>query len=112
MATREPANFHALAAEVAQLLGRPEPDGLLTARQVASRFNVDRSWVYAHANELGVIRLGNGSRPRLRFDPAVVAQCLLPSPLAAAPTALSRVAASPVPLLPIKSTCRRRTLDS
>jgi hypothetical protein len=112
MATSQPANLHALAAEVAQLLARPESDGLLTARQVASRFNVDRNWVYAHANELGVIRLGNGPRPRLRFDSAVVARCLLPSPLAAGPTAVARGTATHVPLLPIKSTRMRRTLDS
>jgi hypothetical protein len=111
MAASEPANLHALAAEVAQLLGRPELDGLLTARQVAARFNVDRSWVYAHANELGVIRLGNGPRPRLRFDAAVVAQRLLPSPPAAFSTAQSPGAATPVPLLPIRSTRRPRTLD-
>jgi hypothetical protein len=53
------------------LLRRPaEPaDGLLTAAQVAARFNVDRGWVYAHAEQLGVVRLGDGPRPRLRFDP-------------------------------------------
>jgi integrase len=51
---------------------------LLTAADVAWRFNVDRSWVYAHARELGVVRIGDGPRPRLRFDPAVIAQRQLP----------------------------------
>ena len=39
------ASIHELAREVAKLIGRSEPaaDGLLTARQVANRFNVDRS---------------------------------------------------------------------
>lgn len=56
-------------------------ESLLTATDVARRFNVDRSWVYAHARELGVVRIGEGSRPRLRFDPAVIAQKLLaPAP--------------------------------
>jgi hypothetical protein len=112
MAVSDPASVYVLAREVAQLLGHAEPDPLLTAVEVAVRFNVDRSWVYAHANELGVIRLGNGPRPRLRFDAAVVAQRLLPSPPAALPTSWSRGAATSVPLLPIRSTCGRRTLDS
>lgn len=54
-------------------------DALMTAHEVAARFNVQRSWVYAHADELGVVRLGRGPKPRLRFDPAVVAQLLLPA---------------------------------
>ena len=64
--------------QVAAQLGPRLPDALsssmLTAAQVAARFNVDRGWVYAHAAELGVVRLGEGPRARLRFDPAVVAQ--------------------------------------
>ena len=71
-----------LAREVAALLrqGAAAPaERLLTAKEVAERFNVDRGWVYAHARELGVIRIGGGARPRLRFDPAVVAQHLLPT---------------------------------
>jgi hypothetical protein len=48
------------------------PDGLWTARQVADHYAVTRDFVYAHANELGGIRLGAGPRPRLRFDPATL----------------------------------------
>jgi hypothetical protein len=87
MAVSDPASMQVLAREVAQLLARAERDTLLTAQQVAARFNVDPSWVYAHATELGVIRLGNGPRPRLRFDAAVVEQQLLPSPPALTPSA-------------------------
>jgi len=110
----DPASLEAIAREVAQLLGRdsqPGAHGLLTARQVAARFNVDRSWVYAHADELGVVRLGQGPRPRLRFDPAVVAQHLLarPTRTAAAPSA-SHVGGG-APLLPIKPSQPTRTLD-
>ena len=37
------ASLHAIAREVAKLIGRGDPvDELLTARQVAARFNVDR----------------------------------------------------------------------
>ena len=107
-------SLEAIAREVAQLLSRDDrlgAHGLLTARQVAARFSVERSWVYAHADELGVIRLGHGPRPRMRFDPAVVAQHLLarPAPRAAAPfTSHGRAGA---PLLPIKPSRQARTLD-
>jgi hypothetical protein len=75
---------------------------LLTARDVAALLNVDRSWVYAHARDLGAIHLGDGPRPRLRFDPTTVARLIepprapVPRPSAAAQS--SRI----VPLLPIK----------
>lgn len=49
---------------------------LLTTTQVAERLGVSQAWVYAHASELGVIRLGSGDRPRLRFDPETVAERL------------------------------------
>ena len=45
----------------------------LTAAQIAERFHVHVSWVYAHKDALGAIRIGKGARPRLRFDPEVVA---------------------------------------
>lgn len=111
MAVPQTASLQALAQEVARLLGADtEPDGLLTARQVAARFNVDRGWVYAHADELGVIHLGNGPRPRLRFDPAVVAQRLV---IAAAPAGTRRPAmpTSATRLLPITPSRPRRTLN-
>lgn len=69
----------------ALLENRPAGD-LIDAAEVARRFNVDRTWVYDHADELGAIRLGNGDRPRLRFDAAVVVESLAarPSPVAKA----------------------------
>jgi len=45
-----------------------EGDRLLTAAEVAHRFGVHRTWVYAHADDLGVVRLGAGPRAPLRFD--------------------------------------------
>jgi hypothetical protein len=48
----------------------------LSAAEVARRYGVDRSWVYAHAEELGAMRLGGGPRARLRFDPALVDEAL------------------------------------
>lgn len=114
---RDPALDHAailaVAREVAVLLRHSsEPAGrLLTAAQVAARFNVDRGWVYAHAEELGVVRLGSGPRPRLRFDPAIVAQRLVTSRGRIATARPSNTLRSDLPLLPINRSSRRRTLD-
>jgi len=108
-----PVDLQALAQQVARLLrAETTATSLLTADQVARRFNVAPSWVYAHAEELGAIRLGQGSRPRLRFDPAVVAQAL------AAPSAGRRskrrapAAPSGAPLLPITPSRPRRSLKT
>jgi hypothetical protein len=57
--------------------GAGSPD-LIDAAEVARRFGVARSWVYEHAEDLGAIRLGDGDRPRLRFDAAIVAERLTP----------------------------------
>lgn len=39
-----------------------------TAADVAERLQVRKSWVYANQHRLGVIRLGDGPKARLRFD--------------------------------------------
>jgi hypothetical protein len=61
-----------LALRVADLLRADatasEPHGLVDATELARTLRVDRSYVYAHAEELGAVRLGGGSKPRLRFD--------------------------------------------
>jgi hypothetical protein len=58
-----------IAERAADLLHATPPHGhLVDARRLAGEFGVDRSWIYAHADELGAIRLGDGSKPRLRFD--------------------------------------------
>jgi hypothetical protein len=41
---------------------------LLTPAELADFLAVERDYVYAHAEELGAIRLGGGPRARLRFD--------------------------------------------
>jgi predicted DNA-binding transcriptional regulator AlpA len=46
--------------------------GLIDAAEVARRLGVSRSTVYDHQQELGAELLGDGPRPRLRFDPARV----------------------------------------
>jgi hypothetical protein len=109
---REPeldrATILAVAREVSALLRRSPVagDAPLTAAEVADRLNVERSWVYGHADELGVIRLGDGPRPRLRFDPAIVAQRLVAAPGRISPAPASTDVKGGVPLLPIK---RRRS---
>jgi hypothetical protein len=105
MAVPDGIPLHELAREVAVLLrqGAAAPaDRLLTAKEVAERFSVDRSWVYAHARELGVIRIGSGARPRLRFDPVVVAQHELPRHTPSWAAQRSPTPTTAARLLPIK----------
>jgi len=100
----------AIARRIVELL-RSEPhrpavapvgERLLTAAEVARWWGVERSWVYQHALRLGVIRLGTGPRPRLRFDSALVARRLGDPKRAATPDARrsARIGVE-TPLLPI-----------
>lgn len=120
----EPARLHpedleALADLVAErvtaaLRDRPPADRaeLVDAAEIARRFHVSRDTVYALADELGAIRLGDGPRPRLRFDAERVAAALAErasttlrsseqKPPAARPRR-RRPAGADVDLLPIK----------
>lgn len=59
----------AVADAVAARLERgAAPRRLLTADELAAYLGVERSWCYEHAVELGALRLGEGARPRLRFE--------------------------------------------
>ena len=71
------ADIEAVAARVADLL-QPGPATveLVDAAEIARRFGVSRDFVYGHANDFGVVRLGEGPRARLRFDPAKVRERL------------------------------------
>jgi hypothetical protein len=53
-----------------------EEERLLTAADVARRFGASAEWVRENAERLGALRLGDGTRPRLRFDPVRVAEAL------------------------------------
>ena len=76
-----PGEIDAIVSRVAELLqsrrtacpARPRPR-LVTAAEVARWCGVERSWVYAHAEELGARKIGTGERPRLRFDLAEVSE--------------------------------------
>lgn len=73
-----PEAVEAIASRIAELLRGPAepqaPKRLISAARVAEWWGVERSWVYAHAKQLGARRLGAGKRPRLRFDPDEVAE--------------------------------------
>ncbi len=105
---REPTEHHASEPHA----GSQQPTGLLTATQLAHKLGVNRSWVYQNAHKLGAITLGNGPKPRLRFDPQTTTTILTANntPTAAAVPAAKRTsqrgrprkqAPPTVPLLPI-----------
>jgi hypothetical protein len=71
----ENEDIELLAQRVAELLGDEAVESrqtgqLVDAAAVARLLGVSRATVYAKADELGAIRVGNGKRARLRFDPA------------------------------------------
>jgi hypothetical protein len=76
-------SIDAIAKRVADIL-RSESlltrERFVTATDVAARFGVSRTWVYDNAERLGAIRLGTGSRARLRFDPKRVSELLQAEP--------------------------------
>jgi hypothetical protein len=75
MAALERDDIELLAQRVAELLANQAMESrqmgqLVDAAAVARLLGVSRATVYAKADELGAIRIGNGKRARLRFDPA------------------------------------------
>ena len=105
-------SIEAIARRVAELVSPPAPADappvrLLSATEVSQALGVERSWVYEHAIELGAIRIGDGPRPRLRFDLKTVRGRLGDVSTAhAAPSAPDtgrsmRITPDSVPLLPI-----------
>lgn len=74
-----PGEIDAIVSRVAELLqarrtARPARPRMVTAAEVARWCGVERSWVYAHAEDLGARKIGAGERPRLRFDLAEVSE--------------------------------------
>lgn len=83
----------------------------LTADQVAKRLGYTVDWVYAHKAELGAKPMGNGPKPRLRFDPRRVDAAELQTTAAietrsttCRPRKTPLVTQSGAPLLPIRDT--------
>lgn len=106
-----PAEVDAIARRLLELLRQeralpptsPAAPELLTAAEVARRFGVDRSWVYAHADELGAARLGDGAKPRLRFDSERVGRALRVQPASTGRVPVldvSELASDPLGVLP------------
>lgn len=74
----DPEFVDVVARRVIELTRQAEPaagqgaSDLLTVAEVAARLRVGPKWVYAHKHELGAIKLGEGPKARIRFDPSVV----------------------------------------
>ena len=59
----------ATAERLAEVLSAaPGTFALVDARQLARDLGVSLAYVYAHAGELGAMRLGVGPKARIRFD--------------------------------------------
>lgn len=59
----------ATARKLAELIGeRGKTFGLVGPRELAEGLGVSLDYVYAHAAELGAMRLGSGPKARIRFD--------------------------------------------
>lgn len=84
-----PETIERIAQRVAQLLRHEPPPldddratvpaaqrDLMDAEQLAKHLGLTRAWIYEHAQDLGAIQVGNGPRPRLRFDPALAREAL------------------------------------
>lgn len=74
----DPQAVEAVARRVVEILEQRGLQGreLVDAAELARRFGIERSWVYSHAIELGAVKLGQGQKPRLRFDPQIAARML------------------------------------
>ncbi len=73
-----PEAVEAVALKVVEILEHRgvQKRALVDAAELARMFGIERSWVYSHAIELGAVKLGDGPKPRLRFDPEVAARVL------------------------------------
>lgn len=69
-----------LADRVAVRLAAAKPAArpMLTVDDVSKSFKVSRAWVYENAARLGGVKLGDGPRAPLRFDPVEVRRLLAP----------------------------------
>ncbi len=110
----DPELVDAIARRVVELLEKKgiQQRELVDASELARRLGIERSWVYSHAIELGAVKLGEGKKPRLRFDPEIAARVLRKvgeGPADDPPTQLGERADRPqserglAPLLPIRS---------
>lgn len=68
--TLDEEDIEAIAQRVAQKVAAATPSAvrLLEPKELATALHVSLDYVYAHAVDLGVMRLGDGPKARLRFD--------------------------------------------
>jgi hypothetical protein len=68
--TLDEEDIEAIAARVARLISATRPSGLdlLDPKELAAELRISVDYVYAHAADLGAMRLGDGPKARLRFD--------------------------------------------
>ena len=78
-----PHTIEQIATRVTQLLQHnhhtPSPatkPTLMTVKELAHHLQLNPSWVYEHADQLGAKRTGNGPKARIRFDPHTATQAL------------------------------------
>jgi len=65
----------ATARKLAELVAdRGKTFGLVGPRELAEGLGVSLDYVYAHATELGAMRLGSGPKARMRFDSTAPAE--------------------------------------
>lgn len=92
-----------LADRLLPVLAERDTGGLVDAAELARILGVSRSVVYANRERFGVVRVGTGSRPRLRFDPDRARAALdRPTTVDRAEPRRRARSAPAVPLLPIR----------
>jgi|SRR5215207_7593165 len=111
-----PEDVRAIALEIVELLeertfypGRNTQRRLVDAATLAAELGVGRAWVYEHKDALGAEPLGEGERPRLRFDLERARQLRggeLPIGNKAPAVARRRRSSTPTTLLPIRDEVR------
>ena len=105
-----PDDVEAIARRVVELHAQtltPVRPALVDATTLAKAIGMSRAYVYEHAAELGAVQIGDGDKPRLRFnlDAALAAfSVLTDKPPTAAPVQQPprrRPSTTSAPLLPI-----------
>lgn len=68
--TLDEEDIEAIAQRVAQKIAAATPSAvrLLEPKELAAALQVSLDYIYAHAVDLGAMRLGDGPKARLRFD--------------------------------------------
>jgi hypothetical protein len=106
--TLDPESVRAVAhAVVALLTDTPPTARLVDAAELADLLGVSRAWIYDNAELLDPVRLGDGDRPRLRFDPETALAAWRhrePEPEPQPEPPRRRAAPTTAALLPIKRT--------